>query len=77
VAQNNDDMIWIVDAARVYDRSRAWLDSQIKAGQLTKYLFRGDKRVYLSRRELEQFLAAQADRRDASARDAAKRDDIH
>jgi hypothetical protein len=54
---NPADLIWIVEAAMEYKRSRDWLDSQIRDGKLGKYSIPGDKRVYLSRKELEQLLS--------------------
>ena len=51
------DLIWIAEAAIQYKRSRDWLDSQIREGKLGKYTIPGDKRVYVSRRELEALLS--------------------
>jgi hypothetical protein len=51
------DLIWIVEAAFQYKRSRDWLDAQIHEGRLTKYTIPGDKRVYISRKELEHLLS--------------------
>ncbi len=53
----NDDLIWIVEASVLYRRSREWLDQQVREGRLTKYTVAGDKRIYLSREELEKFFA--------------------
>jgi hypothetical protein len=52
-----NDLIWIVEAAFQYKRSRDWLDTQIRDGNLNKYTIPGDKRVYVSRKELEKLLA--------------------
>jgi hypothetical protein len=51
------DLIWIVEAAIEFKRSRDWLDAQIREGRLGKYTVPGDKRVYVSRKELEQLLS--------------------
>ena len=51
-----NDFIWIEDAAREYKRSRDWLYRQIREGKLTGYNFPGDRRVYLSREQLDQYL---------------------
>ena len=51
------DLIWIVEAAFQYKRSRDWLDAQIREGRLNKFTIPGDKRVYVSRTELEQLLS--------------------
>jgi len=53
---DSTDLIWIVEAAMQYKRSRDWLDAQIRDGNLTKFTIPGDKRVYVSRRELERLL---------------------
>jgi hypothetical protein len=52
-----EDLIWILEAAFQYKRSRDWIDTQIREGKLAKYAIPGDKRVYVSRKELEQLLA--------------------
>jgi hypothetical protein len=51
-----NDLLWIEDAAREYNRSREWLQRQIKAGKLTAIEIPGDRRLYLSRRELDELL---------------------
>jgi hypothetical protein len=51
------DLIWIVEASVEYKRSRDWLDAQIREGRLTKYTIPGDKRVYISRKELDKLLS--------------------
>lgn len=51
-----NDFIWIEDAAREYKRSRDWLYRQIREGKLTGYNFPGDRRVYLAREQLDQYL---------------------
>jgi len=51
-----NDFIWIEEAAREYKRSRDWLYRQIREGKLTGYNFPGDRRVYLSREQLDQYL---------------------
>jgi hypothetical protein len=52
-----EDLVWIVEAAVQYKRSRDWLDTQIREGRLSKYTIPGDKRVYVSRVELEKLLS--------------------
>jgi hypothetical protein len=54
---SREDLIWIEDAVRAYDRSRRWLQDQVTAGRLTGYSIEGDKKMYLSRSELEALLA--------------------
>lgn len=51
---DNNDMIWVEDAARQYGRSREWLMSEVKEGNLNKYEIKGDRKVYLSRTELDK-----------------------
>ncbi len=53
---NPNDLIWIMEATFEYKRSRDWLESQVREGKLTKYTIPGDKRVYLSRKQLEKLL---------------------
>ena len=53
---SREDLVWIEDAARSYDRSRRWLQDQVAAGRLTGYSIEGDKKMYLSRLELEALL---------------------
>lgn len=55
------DLIWIVEAAIEFKRSRDWLDAQIKDGNLGRYTIPGDKRVYVSRSELARLLAPRRD----------------
>lgn len=51
-----NEYIWIEDAVKDYNRSRTWLDQQIKAGKLTYAQFQGDRRIYLKRAELNDML---------------------
>ena len=53
------DLIWIEEAAKQYNRSRAWLEQQTRAGLLSVARIPGDKRVYLLRSDLERFLTPQ------------------
>jgi hypothetical protein len=55
------DLIWIVEASIEFKRSRDWLDAQIKEGNLARYTIPGDKRVYVSRREVTRLLAPRRD----------------
>jgi hypothetical protein len=54
---SSKDYIWIQEAAKEFHRSRAWLDEQVRSGTLTVAKFKGDRRVYLRRSELEKMLA--------------------
>jgi len=51
-----EDFIWIEDAVREYSRSRDWLYRQLREGKLKGYNFPGDRKVYLSRKELDDYL---------------------
>jgi hypothetical protein len=53
---NLNEYIWIEDAVKTYNRSRTWLDEQIKTGRLTYAKFEGDRRIYLKRAELNEML---------------------
>lgn len=53
---DKDDLIWIQDAIEEYARSRAWLDTQVKAGKLHIATIEGDKKFYLLRSELNELL---------------------
>ncbi len=61
------DMIWIEDAVKEYDRSRAWLNGVIREGKLSTATIAGDKRVYLLRSELDALLRPRITRRDVDA----------
>jgi hypothetical protein len=50
------DLIWIVEAQVVYNRSRDWLQKQVKEGKLSSVLLPGTTRVYLRRSELDKLL---------------------
>lgn len=52
----NNDYIWIENAAEEFNRSREWLFRQIKEGKLTGYQFPGDRKMYLSRKQVEEYL---------------------
>jgi hypothetical protein len=56
LAQNLQDYIWIEAAAEDYKRSKEWLFRQIREGKLTGYNFPGDRKTYLSKKELEEYL---------------------
>lgn len=51
-----DEYIWVEDAAEQYQRSRDWLFRQIREKKLTGYTFPGDRKVYLDRKELHDYL---------------------
>jgi hypothetical protein len=57
-----DDLIWIQDAEKEYDRTRKWLDGQVEAGRLSYATIAGDKRHYLLRSELDALLRPQVNR---------------
>jgi hypothetical protein len=52
----DDKYIWIDDASEKYKRSREWLFKQIREKKLVGYQFPGDRRMYLSRQELDEYL---------------------
>jgi excisionase family DNA binding protein len=52
----SQEYVWIEDAARTYKRSRDWLYRQIRQGKLKGYTFPGDRKIYLSREEVEAYL---------------------
>src|SRR5260370_9501544 len=54
---SSKDYIWIQEAAKEFHRSRASLDDQVLSGTLTVAKFKGDRRVYLRRSELDTMLA--------------------
>jgi hypothetical protein len=54
VEMNN--LIWIVDAEREFNRSREWFLKQIKLGKLHRTKIAGDRKVYLLRDEITQLL---------------------
>jgi len=51
-----NDLIWIEDAVREYKRGREWLQKQVREGNLTSLEIPGDRRIYLSRKELANLL---------------------
>lgn len=50
------ELVWIEDAVKEFKRSREWLQGQIREGNLTSFEIPGDRRIYLSRKELESLL---------------------
>ncbi len=50
------DLIWIQEATELYGPSRATLDRLIADGDIHKVEFRGDRRVFLRRSELDGVL---------------------
>jgi hypothetical protein len=50
------DLVWIVDAERTYNRSREWFLKQIKLKKLHKTKIEGDRKAYLLRSEIEELL---------------------
>jgi hypothetical protein len=58
-----EDIIWIKDAQKQYDRSRPWLDKQVELGKLTLVRRAGSKRVYLRRSQLDALLRPYEDTR--------------
>jgi hypothetical protein len=53
---DRQDLIWIVDAERDFNRSREWFLKQIKLGNLHRTRIAGDRKVYLLRSEIERLL---------------------
>ncbi|GCE14638.1 hypothetical protein KTT_44970 [Tengunoibacter tsumagoiensis] len=51
-----NDLIWIVDAESVFNRSREWFLKQIKLGKLHRTKIAGDRKVYLLRSEIVKLL---------------------
>lgn len=60
-----NDLIWLVDAAEQYKRSRGYMESLIEPGpkgeppQLSYVLLPGDRKYYLLKSELERFMQGQ------------------
>lgn len=52
-----NDLIWIEDAAKTYDRSRRWFNDQIDGRKLSVVNRPGDRKVYLLRSEIERLIA--------------------
>ncbi len=50
------DLVWIADAERTYNRSREWFLKQIKLKKLHKTKIEGDRKAYLLRSEIEELL---------------------
>lgn len=59
------DLIWLVEAADLYHRSRGYMESLIEPGprgepaQLSHVVIPGDKKKYMLRSELERFFQGQ------------------
>lgn len=51
-----DDIVWIVDAMRDYQRSRKWIEEQIAAHLLDEIEIPGDRKKYISRNQIEKLL---------------------
>ena len=64
-----NDIIWIEDAAKQYNRTRKWLDEQIDQKRLSVVKIPGDRKVYLVRAELDTLIRPQIIQRaeDSSA----------
>jgi hypothetical protein len=76
ISSIDTDYVWIQEAAKEFDRSRAWLDEQVRQGRLTVAKFEGDRRVYLRRSELKKMLTkpiAEGRRGEHSEHQEAKR----
>lgn len=54
-----NDLIPIADAAKVYERSRRWLEIQVDEGRLSLVKIPGDQKNYLLKSELAVLLAPQ------------------
>lgn len=51
-----DDLIWISDAEKDFNRSREWFLKQIKLQRLRRVKIEGDRKVYLLREEIIHLL---------------------
>lgn len=51
-----DDLIWISDAEKDFNRSREWFLKQIKLQRLRRVKIEGDRKVYLLRAEILHLL---------------------
>ncbi len=51
-----DDLLWIQDAAKAYDRSVKWFQERIKEGEIKAYKIPGDRKQYLLRADIEALL---------------------
>lgn len=51
-----DDLIWISDAEKEFNRSREWFLKQIKLQRLRRVKIEGDRKVYLLRAEILHLL---------------------
>ncbi|HVB71918.1 MAG TPA: hypothetical protein VNE38_00035 [Ktedonobacteraceae bacterium] len=51
-----DDLIWISDAEKDFNRSREWFLKQIKMQRLRRVRIEGDRKVYLLREEIVHLL---------------------
>ncbi len=49
--------VWIEEAVREYKRSRDWFNRRLADGRLRRFVSGDDRRVYLSRQEIETILA--------------------
>jgi len=50
---SKDDIIWIQDAEKAYNRNRRTLDALIDERKLSVVAIPGDRKVYLLRKELD------------------------
>lgn len=69
------DYIWIDDVQAEYGPSRSWVEIQLRAGALSYVKIPGDRRTYLRRSELEQFLRGREMRRESTTGTAESDDD--
>jgi hypothetical protein len=56
---NEDDIVWIQDAVKEYERSRKWLDEQIRERRLSVVQKPGINKIYLLRAELDALTSPQ------------------
>jgi hypothetical protein len=52
-----DDLIWIQEAVKLYERSLSWFQDRVKEGSIKAYKIPGDRKQYLLRGDVEALLA--------------------
>jgi hypothetical protein len=67
--ETRDDLLWIQDAAKEYDRSVKWFQECMKEGSIKAYKIPGDRKQYLLRTDIEALLTPRpwTDEDDAGA----------
>ncbi len=54
--QLEEDLIWITEAMVKYKHSRNWFNARIKRGDFEAVPLPGTSKVYLKRKQVEQYL---------------------